>query len=356
MRVGLGAQVLQSQEHSGFGYYANGLYKALLAQKDKDIEIVLLESKWARDLSTLERFYHDRFELPKVGEEKDVDIIHQPVFSCPKSSKKVIWTLHDLRPLIVNEPMSLPASMYWKKWLPYSARYATQIVYTSQNSRHDGVKYLGLSSELPIIPVGIPQEVVDWHKDNENKKKNLQKFALHQPYFSTLGTIQPIKNYPFLLDVFARLRQEFNLQHQLVIIGKKGWDYDAVKQKLVEHKFEEGKEVIITGYVSDDEKWSLMQDSEAFLFPSLYEGFGIPPLEAQALGVPLISANNSSLPEVVGDGGVLASATEVDSWLVAYNELQDKKQAIVKAGKKNIERFFWDKIAKEWLDLYRTTV
>ncbi len=353
--VGIDIQILQSGEHSGYGYYLSGLYQALEKQAPQSINIVGLTSKWERDLSTVERFWHDRFEVPRVAAKAGVDILHQPAFSAPKSNKNVIWTLHDLRAIVRNEAMSLPASLYWKKWLPYSSRYADVIVCTSENTRQDAVKVLGLNPDtIPIIPVGVPQELVDWTYDEGLGRMIKTKFKITEPFFSSVGTIQPIKNYPFLIDVFVALRQEYKLKHQLVIIGKKGWDYDAVVARLKQHNLEEGKEVIITGYVTDDEKWSLVHQSEAFLFPSLYEGFGIPPLEAQALSVPVLAANNSSIPGVVGDGALLCSDSEVTTWLNAYEKLTREKKTLLAAGKQNITHYYWNAIADQWLKLYQT--
>jgi glycosyltransferase involved in cell wall biosynthesis len=358
LKVGLDTQVLQSKEFSGYGYYVSGLFDSLKAHQPDNATVIGLKSKLDRDLKTTERFWHDRFELPQLAQQEGVDIIHQPVFSCPKSKKaKVVWTMHDLRQIVLNEAMSLPAALYWKKWLPYSHSYADVLVCTSENSRNDAVKYLGLRQEdIPIIPVGVDSKVIDWSLPKAERSAVLKKFGVTEPFFTTLGTIQPIKNIPFLIDVFVAFRQEFKLTHQLVVIGKKGWDYDNVVKRMKEHGLEEGKDVIITGYVTDDEKWALLSESETFFFPSLYEGFGIPPLEAQALGVPCLVADNSSLPGVVGDGAILCSATDVESWIKGYDKLHKQKQDLITNGKVNVKRFYWDSIGKQWWDLYQSLI
>lgn len=356
LKVGLDIQVLQSQERSGFGYYVDGLYRSVIEfSSQHDIEMIGLKSRWTDSLPTVKRWWHDRFELTGLASKQGVDIIHQPCFSAPKSGKKVIWTLHDLRSIILNEQMSIPAGLYWKKWLPYSARYANQIVATSENTKKDGVKYLGLDPDsIKVITIGLPQILKTWKPGAGILKEAQIKFGVTGPFFSTLGTIQPIKNYPFLIDVFAALRKEFNLTHQLVIIGGKGWDYPNVKSKLAEQDLHEGKDVVITGYASDDEKWNLISASDAFLFPSLYEGFGIPPLESQAVGTPVLCADNSSLPLVVGDGAILASATDVKTWVEGYAKLTKDRADLIENGLKNVKRFDWDTIALEWIKVYKS--
>lgn len=355
-RIGLATQVLQYKEASGFGYYVAGLTHALQDKKLDDLEFVDLKSRWSENLPTWKRWYYDQIELPNEAKRHQVDVLHQTCFSCPTSKTKTIWTLHDLRPLVLSEPMSKPAALYWRKWLPYTAKAANVVVCISENTRQDALKHLNLPEEkFRVIPVGLPQVVRDWRYSKSNAEKYKEKFKITGPYFSTVGTIQPIKNFPFLVDVFVALKKAHNLKdHQLVIIGKKGWDYDAVAKKLAEHNLSEGKEVIITDYVTEDEKWCLMHDSEAFLFPSLYEGFGIPPIEAQYIGVPVISSNTSSLPDVVGEGGLLCSPTQVKDWVSACETLAKNRAKLIEDGKQNVTRFYWDKIADQWVELYRS--
>lgn len=354
IRVGIDLQALQTKAATGFGYYVRGLYPALLAAQPSDLEIIGLKSRLDRDLSTPERWYHDAFELPRLAEAAQVDVLHQPTFSCPKSKAKVVWTLHDLRPLIIDEAMSLTASLYWRHWLPHTSRYADMIVCTSEHTRQDAFRYLGLSAgRIEIIPLGVPEAVLTWPYNAKTAKKIKEKFALTKPYFTSLGTIQPSKNFPFLIDVFAALRRQYALDYQLVIIGRRGWDYPALARRLAYHHLQEGQEVIVTDYVSDNDKWALLHDSEVFLFPSRYEGFGIPPLEAQALNIPVIASNVSSIPWVVGDGGLLANPAETKTWVTAYETLIKSRQELIAAGKANLQRFRWAKIAEMWLALYR---
>ncbi len=353
-RIGLDIQVLQYKEASGFGFYVAGLYGALQQQRPPEVEMIGLKSQWPENLPTWKRWYHDRFELPRAAREQAIDVLHQTCFSCPPYGKKVVWTLHDLRPLVLRERMSLPASLYWRTWLPRSQRYADRIVCTSESTRRDAAKYLGIAaSEMEVIPVGVAESTVSWQSNPHHLAEYKKKFAITAPYFSTVATIQPIKNLPFLIDVFVALKKEFNLVHQLVIIGKKSWDYDTVKKKLIDHHLTEGQEVIITDYVSEDEKLSLIHGSVALLFPSLYEGFGIPPIEAQAVGTPVIASHASSLPDVIGDGGLLCSPTEVSDWIAAYDTLQRQRSDLIEKGKLNVKRFDWDTIAEQWLAVYK---
>ncbi len=354
MRIGLDTQVLSASHASGFGYYVSGLLQALQSESEPGTTLVPLSSRWKGDLSTPQRWYHDFREVDQQAHKVKVDLIHQPSFSCPRSNLPVVWTIHDLRAITANESMSWQAALYWKYWLPRSHRFATQIVCTSENTRWDLATLLHLdTTSIPIIPVGLPQEVKTWRYNAATGGATQKKFGITGSYFASVGTIQPVKNFPFLVDVLVALRQNYDISHQLVLIGKKGWDYPAVAQKIASHGLIEGRDVIITDYVSDEEKWSLIHDAEAFLFPSRYEGFGIPPIEAQSIGTPVMVADNSSLPEVIGDGGIRCATSEVMSWVAGYQQLTQSTATLVRKGKANCERFEWSAIAGQWLDCYK---
>ncbi len=171
-----------------------------------------------------------------------------------------------------------------------------------------------------------------------------------------VGTIQPIKNYPVLPEVLVKLRQQSGQNYQLVIVGKKGWGYPSLAEEIKRAGLTENQDIVVTDYVSEAEKYSLMKQSKALVMPSFYEGFGIPIVEAQALGVPVVVSNTSSMPEVAGERQLTADPQNAESWVKALNELETQRGDLIDQGKKNIERFRWHNIAKQWLDLYRSLV
>lgn len=356
MRIGLDLQALQTNQATGLGYYLKGLHQALMAQ-DAGGEIVGLKGRYQQELTTYQRFLHDRFELPRLARQAKVDVLHQPGFSCPKASMPVVWTLHDLRPITANEKMSLTASWFWKWWLPRSARYADAIVCVSESTKADAERYLPLTNKrVEVIPVGVPEEVFEWQESEDEATQTQSKFHLTQPYIVAVGTIQPIKNYPILPEVLVKLRQQSGQNYQLVIIGKKGWGYPALAEAIKRAGLIENQDIIVTDYVSEAEKYSLIKQSKVLVMPSLYEGFGIPIVEAQALGVPALVSNISSMPEVAGTGQLTAAPQNVDSWVRGLIELEAQRPNLIDQGKKNIERFRWSNIAKQWLELYRSLV
>lgn len=356
MRIGLDLQALQTNQTTGLGYYLKGLHQALTAQEDGET-IVDLKGRYQQELTTYQRFLHDRFDLPRLAKESKVDVLHQPGFSCPKASMPVVWTLHDLRPITANEKMSLTASWFWKWWLPRSAGYADVIVCVSESTKADAKRYLPLANKrVEVIPVGVPEEVFEWRESEDEAKQTQNKFHLNGPYIAAVGTIQPVKNYPILPEVLLKLRQQSRKNYQLVIIGKKGWGYQALAEAIKKAGLIENQDIVVTDYVSEAEKYSLMKHANVLVMPSFYEGFGIPIVEAQALGVPVLVSNTSSMPEVAGTGQLTADPRDSDSWVKGLVELEAQRPNLIDQGKKNIERFRWNNIAKQWLKLYRSLV
>jgi glycosyltransferase involved in cell wall biosynthesis len=181
-----------------------------------------------------------------------------------------------------------------------------------------------------------------------------QKYNLPPKFILYVGTIEPRKNLSRLLEVFRELLNN-NLEVKLVIIGKKGWLYEAFFNKLQTLGLED--RVIFPGYVEEADLPACYQLAKVFVFPSVYEGFGLPPLEAMACGIPVISSNSSSLPEVVGDGGLLVGPNDTQAWVTALTrvltdtELQRdlRKRALAQA-----QKFSWANAANEMKAVYQT--
>jgi glycosyltransferase involved in cell wall biosynthesis len=152
---------------------------------------------------------------------------------------------------------------------------------------------------------------------------------------------------------FAIAKQQNNLQAKLVITGKKGWYYEGLFQLVDELKLQQ--EVIFTGYVDGDDIPALYNAAKIFAFPSLYEGFGLPPLEAMASGTPVISSNTSSMPEVIGDAGVLLPPEDESQWAAAIVDLltdEKKWELHRKKGLIQAKRFSWERCAAETVAVY----
>jgi glycosyltransferase involved in cell wall biosynthesis len=177
-----------------------------------------------------------------------------------------------------------------------------------------------------------------------------RRLGLAQPYLLYVGTIQPRKNLARLLQAYAQLASAGRISCDLVLAGGQGWLAEPLAEQA--RQFGLANRVHFLGYVSEAELPALYQGAQAFCFPSLFEGFGLPVLEAQAYGVPVMTANNSSLPEIAGDAALLVDPTDVDAIAEAMLRLtQDEalRQRLIAAGQENVKRFSWEKAARETL-------
>ena len=181
-----------------------------------------------------------------------------------------------------------------------------------------------------------------------------KRFGLRRDFALFVGTIEPRKNIPTLLSAFQQLLDHYHPEIDLVLAGAPGWLTDEVRG-LVGRLGLTGR-VFFLGRVSDEELVWLYNSARIFVWPSFYEGFGLPPLEAMACGAPVIASNVSSLPEIVGDAGLLVDPTNVDELTVAmWRLLSDEalRQELIAKGQVRVARFSWERAARETLELYR---
>jgi glycosyltransferase involved in cell wall biosynthesis len=208
-------------------------------------------------------------------------------------------------------------------------------------------------SKITVIHSAVDEKLKE--PVTENKIKEVaQKYGLPKDYLLHVGTLEPRKNLEFLIDVFHEaLKDERNQDLHLVVTGKKGWYYEGLFAKVKKLKL--GKKVIFTGYLDEDDKVALYKGAKIFTFPSLYEGFGLPPLEAMAAGVPVISSNTSSMPEVIGEAGILLSPRDKEGWVREITHLNNDAalhRELTAKNKAQVEKFSWHKTAEKTIKVY----
>jgi glycosyltransferase involved in cell wall biosynthesis len=180
------------------------------------------------------------------------------------------------------------------------------------------------------------------------------KYGLFSPFILYVGTIEPRKNLGRLLRAYTRLRAKYKTPHRLVVAGGLGWLYQDVLREIDELASEH--EVIFLGRVPDEDLPTLYSLADVFAFPSLYEGFGLPPLEAMACGVPVVCSNTSSLPEVVGDAGILVSPYDIDALSEAIAGLLEdpaRRSELAARGRERARLFTWERSARQLLAIYK---
>ena len=293
---------------------------------------------------------HSRLSLETLIHEPDVLFIPAhvlPVFH-PRRS---IVTVHDLGYLHYPEAHTSHARRYLDWSTRWNAHRATAVLADSEATRSDLIRFYDAAPQkIHVVYLGRDarlNRVTDLSRLDEIRAR----YGLVGRYLLYVGTLQPRKNLERVVQAFERICGLPDLADlQLVLAGKQGWLYETLFRQVA-HAGLQGR-VIFPGYVADADLGALLSGAEAFVFPSLYEGFGIPVLEAGGCGVPVITSNTSSLPEVAGDAALLVDPLDVDAIADAmYRLVTDAslRAELARRGLENVRRFSWEKCARETL-------
>lgn len=283
------------------------------------------------------------------------DVFHFPDFTLPPvQGASTVLTIHDLSFLLVPECADAGLRAHLERVVPASAHRASFVTADSENTRNDIATLLDVPSErIEVVYPGVDERFGPFSDEGELERVR-GKYGLHFPFILYVGTIEPRKNLGRLLRAYVMLRQERKIPHRLVIGGGLGWLYDDVLRDIDELAAQ--NEVVFLGRVPDDDLPGLYRLTDLFVFPSLYEGFGIPPLEAMACGAPVVCSNTSSLPEVVGDAGVMVPPEDVDALARAIGDLladPERRALLGQRGIARAKRFTWQESARRLLEVYR---
>ena len=284
-----------------------------------------------------------------------VDIFHGPAhFVMPTFSGKSIVTIHDVDFLKIPEYLNPEWVQYKEKYTRLSLKRADVIITVSNYIKNEIIRYFGVPEEkIRVVYHGASDHFTPL-KDNTLINRVLERYGIKIPYILFVGTFHKNKNLIRLLEAFYQLKLSYSFPHRLVLAGGKGELNKDVIQRIAELKIE--KLVSLTGFVPIEDLPIIYQGSALFVFPSLFEGFGIPVLEAMASGVPVIASNVCSLPEVVGEAGLLIDPLNVD--LLAetmYRVLSNKelRDELIKKGFERVKLFTWVKTVKETMAIYK---
>lgn len=265
----------------------------------------------------------------------------------PRIHGKAITTVHDLTYLRYPETMDWKNLRRIQKDIAYSLQRSNRILTVSEFSKQELCQLL----HVPENKVSVVYNAPVLSSETTNAEQVLQKHGVSGPYILYVGTLEPRKNLVRLIQAFAQLKKTERIPHKLVLAGGKGWNSEEIYAQA-----EKTADVLTIGYVSNAEKNALYQNAELFAFPSIYEGFGIPPLEAMSLGCPVVCANAASLPEVVGDAAELIEPMEVDS--IAEGMLrvladEPYRMKLVQSGYAQAKKFNWDDSANKLTQICR---
>jgi glycosyltransferase involved in cell wall biosynthesis len=374
MRIGLEGRVL-TPHIGGIGRYAIHLIDALLAlsiQQYPDLEFViftapqtdrtLLEGSRARLCERFRRvkstLIRSAVLLPVGVRCEHIDVFHGldqsgiPLFF--KAGKYVV-TIHDVIPLVLPWAFSPRHRWILATALARIRKQAEMVIVPSTAVAEDVVNYLHVERErITVIPMGCAPRFQP-HQEPARVVAIRRRYDLPERYVLFVGTLEPRKNVHTLLQAFAHVIAATPQDGlRLVIAGGEGWggeDYLVAVEALRMHDY-----VRFTGFVEDDDLPDLYRGALLFVYPSLYEGFGLPVLEAMACGTPVITSNCTSLPEVAGDAALLVDPTQPELLAAAISSVMNDgalRQALRAKGLARARAFTWDAVAEQTLALYR---
>jgi glycosyltransferase involved in cell wall biosynthesis len=292
--------------------------------------------------------------LPRYIKRKSFDLFHGTNFDIPLWRRcPTVLTVHDLSSILHPETHETRPARRERRRLPLMVRSATQIVTHSESVRREIVDHLHAPAEKVVaIPAAARSIFRPLPPDQTVEPR--RRLGVEDEFLLFVGTIEPRKNLVTLLNAYQEVLRATGLQPQLVIAGKSGWLTDEVFNTVRRQGIEE--RVRFTGYISDSDLCALYSSCRIFIYPSIYEGFGLPPLEAMACGAPVITSAIPSISEVVGDAAQLVAPRKTDDLAHCLARLlgdERERQRLSLAGLQRARKFSWNQTAQLMLGVYR---
>ena len=377
MRIAFDAQLLFEKQKTGIGWNSKKMIDELIQLPGNEYHLncfnfrknperdqlirqyrekgcIVHECKWmpASVYNHLERLIPFPYRFV-FGEKTDITQFFNYTVPLGVRGKRITF-VHDMSYKSCPDTMALKTKRWLEDHLEQYCRRADLVITISEFSKCEIIKYLAIpSKKIHVVHCGVDLKQyreIDNIKQIEDVK---QKYGIVGNYILYLGTLEPRKNLHSLLTAYMYLKKEQKFVPNLVLAGKKGWLYDSIFEKVKEYGLQEN--VVFPGYIAASDAPILLSGALLFVFPSLYEGFGIPPLEAMACGTPVITSNSSSLPEVVGDAAILTDPLDIQGLKNAMQKLinsPELRRKLKEKGKLRAEQFSWRASAKRLLNIY----
>lgn len=340
---------------TGIGTYTENLISAL-KKYAPEVSPVELEVHTLADQRTPMRILREQLVIPRLAVQKNTDILHLTGFAAPgRAACPVVLNAHDLAGMFFPENFPPVARFYWGRYLPFTLRFPDRIITLSQSAKTDVVKKARVdSSRVTVIPPGRDERFrpIEGAGDLEEARNRL---GLPREFILFASTLEPRKGVDTIIEAFSRVVNE--IPDHLVIVGKRGWYWESVLKSV--ERFGLEQRIHYRDYVPFDDLVYLYNLARLFVFPSRYEGFGLTPLEAMASGTPVVSSDSSSLPEVVGDAGILVPPADVDGFARAIKQVTadaNLRRQLGERGLKRAREFSWERAAPAVVRVYEAAL
>lgn len=341
-------------KRTGFGCYVLGLLEGF-KQIVSPPEFIYYKHDTKVSMRTLDRILWDQVQFVRKIKRSGVDLVHKPCFSGPMLYRgPMVLTVPDIIPYIFPKNISLTSRMFWNGVLIASIKRAKIIITISEASKIDLVKHLGIDPSIVHVTYLAAADSFR-PRERTQVREELDSLSLPDEYFMCVGSVEPRKNIPMLISAYLSVADR--VPEDLIIVGKSAWGESEVQKVLKDHRFRD--RVRLVGYVDDDKLPFLYNAATALLFPSRYEGFGLPALEAMASGCPVVCSNTSSLPEVVGDAAVMADPDDECLWAETIEKISadtKERERMAEAGLIRAQKFSWKTCAEKTMRVYEKAI
>lgn len=373
MRVGIDYTAAATQR-AGIGRITRELVRAL-AEIDHQNEYLLIHARGTKigesfphNFSTLTLPLSERIAtvlwqrvglpLPIELFTGGLDLFHSPDFVLPPLRHSIsLVTIHDLTFLIHPKCADPRLVRYLTSRVPKAVERANMVLADSQCTKGDLIRLLGVPIEkIEVVYGGVSSEFTPV-TDEVVLARVREKYGIDRPFILSLGRLEPRKNLDRLIEAYWLLRQETNPPHRLLLAGEKGWLCEGLFVQV--EKLKLGGDVIFLGFVPDEDLPALFSLADVFAYPSLYEGFGLPPLEAMACGAPVVASNTSCLPEVLGEAARFVNPHDVNTIAEALHRViidDELRRNMSRQSLARAAQFSWSASAQKLLSVYEKTV
>lgn len=305
-------------------------------------------------IKTPTKLLWDQIAIPWIAMKEKLDIIFNPKLSVPLFARcKTVFVFHGAEQFAYPEIFRLYDRIYFTIAMPLFCKKADIIISPTEKGIKDIVYYLGINpSKIKAIHHGLNKQFINFDNSKLFLEGIRSKYNLPGKYILFVGGLTPLKNIGNVLRAFHRIKESLP-DYKLVLIGFKRWKYEQDMELI--KKLELENDVIFTGWVQDEDMPALYSLADLLIFPSLYEGFGIPLLEAMACGCPIITSNAGGLAEVAGEAAIFVNPHNVNDISNAmFNIIKDNnlRQGMIERGYKQVKNFRWEKCAREVLDIF----
>ena len=368
MRIGVDARPLRERQTSGIPMYVRSMLRnlakidheneyVLYAHKDFDFE--LPNARWSKHTNAVTRYgsVWMQVELPFWIRRDRLDLFwstqHILPLAMPRTTKAVL-TVHDLVHFVFPKTMKRVNFLINKLIIPPSVHRADTIVTISNWTMSEVRRFLAPQNKLmEVTHLGVADHFFPRNLDAARERVK-KEFGLPEHFLLTVGTFEPRKNVEGTFRAFTKIAER--IPHHLAIVGQRGWKNKRVINEIESSRFR--NRIHLLGFVSDDLLPDVYSAADVFIYPSLYEGFGFPPIEAMACGVPVVCSNVSSIPEIVGDAALLVDPYDPDEFatsIMAVIEKPSLRYELIGRGLHRASSFSWSNTARQMLEIFHRT-